>query len=126
MFTMRRVYEGRAVCEMVEILDADGNALGKETYPIQPAGDSYTLENLDTRTVRYSSATSGVSAETGIRILDESVAPHYIAIKVRSRENQGDNKLYVSMHSAKNGNAPEKGEVFALEVYYHIDYTAPN
>ncbi len=125
MFTMRRSVEGRAVCETVEILDENGNSLGEETFPLVPAGDAYYLENNDTRIVRYSSATSGVSAETGIRILEDSVTPHYIAIKVRSRETQGDNKLYVSLHSAKNGSAPEKGEIWAIEAYYHIDYMAP-
>ena len=122
MFTMRRQENGKAVCEIVETYDASGNRLGKQTLPliVNESGNTY-LGNTKGRSVRYSSATSGVSAETGFRILNGSAMCNSFYVMARD----ADNKLYVSFASAKNGSRPKKGEVWEVEVYYTIDYVAP-
>ena len=73
--------------------------------------------------VKYSSATSGVSAEAGFRIIDNSVKVNEMHVKLRTT--QLDNKLYVSFESPENGRSPEKGEVWTVETFYNIDYQNP-
>ena len=70
--------------------------------------------------VKYSSSTSGVSAEAGFTIIDDSVKVNEMHIKLRTT--QLDNKLYVSFESPKNGRSPQKGEVWTVETFYNIDY----
>lgn len=122
MFTMRRRMGNAAVCETVATYDQSGHLLGKRTIPVVLAnpGDTY-LGNTKATRICYSSATSGVSAETGYRILNGSVTCNQLYIMTRDL----DNKLYVSFRSAKNGSHPKKGELWEVEVYYNIDYMAP-
>ncbi len=122
MFTLRRQVNGKAVCETVEILDESGKLLGKQTFPLivdQP-GNTY-LSNTKATRIGYSSAISGVNAETGFRILNGSVICNRLYVMVRNE----DNKLYVSFGSAENGSRPQKGELWEVEVDYKIDYVAP-
>lgn len=122
MFTMCRRAGTKAVCETVTTYDAGGKLLGSKTVPVvlqNPGGTC--LSNTKTARICYSSATSGVSAETGFRILNGSAVCNSLYIMTRDT----DNKLYISFASAKNGSSPKKGEVWDVEVYYHIDYVTP-
>ena len=121
MFTMRReTDEGKLVCESFETFDENGNSLGKYTTnpPVTEIED--VLSNMNNRLVKYSSSTSGVSAEAGFTIIDDSVKVNEMHIKLRTT--QLDNKLYVSFESPKNGRSPQKGEVWTVETFYNIDY----
>ena len=124
MFTMRReTDDGKLICESFEMFDENGSSLGKYTTnpPVTQIED--VLSNMDNRLVKYSSATSGVSAEAGFRIIDNSVKVNEMHVKLRTT--QLDNKLYVSFESPENGRSPEKGEVWTVETFYNIDYQNP-
>ena len=122
MLTMYRQSGGKAICEIVETFDDRGNSLGRRVVPLISDDPSRTsLSNPRATRVHYSSATSGVSATTGYRILNGSVVCNRLYIM----ERVSDNKLYVSFASAKNGAYPRKGELWEVEVDYHIDYVAP-
>lgn len=123
MFTVRRSVGGKMVCEQLEAFDGDGRSLGSATVPTSLTSDRSYLSNLKNREMRYSSATSGVSAKASFKILNDSVVVDRMYVLARAL--QGDNKLYVSFRSAKNGSFPKKDEVFEIEAYYNIDYVDP-
>jgi hypothetical protein len=116
----RETDEGKLVCESFETFDENGNSLGKYTTkpPVTQIED--VLSNMNNRLVKYSSSTSGVSAEAGFTIIDDSVKVNEMHIKLRTT--QLDNKLYVSFESPENGRSPQKGEVWTVETFYNIDY----
>ena len=122
MFTMRREVNGKLVCENITSLDADGNVIDSMTVPMPVEKQTGYLSNLKNRAIRFDSDVSGVSAEAGYEVINDSIVADrmYVAARV-----YGDNKLYVSFRSAKNGQKPEKGEVFEVLVHYHIDYVNP-
>ena len=122
MFTMRREVNGKLVCENIASLDADGNVIESMTVPMPVEKQTGYLSNIENRGIRFTSDVSGVSAEAGFEIVNESIVPDrmYVAARV-----YGDNKLYASFRSAKNGQQPVKGEVFEILVHYHIDYVNP-
>ncbi len=78
---------------------------------------------MNNRLVKYLSATSGVTAEVGFTIINDSVKVNEMHVKLRTT--QLDNKLYVSFESPENGRSPEKNEVWTVETFYHIDYQSP-
>ena len=122
MFTLRRETKAHApVCERFEAFDKDGNSLGSETLqPPVAASHVHSFGNA-ARTVRYSSATTGVCAEVGFVPLCDNLAVD--ATNVHVRVPMGDNKWYAAFCSAENGRNPACGERFALMLHYHIDYT---
>ena len=122
MFTMRREVNGKLVCENIASLDADGNVIESMTVPMPVEKQTSYLSNLKNRGIRFTSDVSGISAEAGFEIINDSMVVDrmYVAARV-----YGDNKLYVSFRSAENGQKPQKGEVFEVAVHYHIDYVDP-
>ncbi|MBR4873648.1 MAG: hypothetical protein IKV00_07410, partial [Clostridia bacterium] len=108
MFTMRRLSFDKAVCETVSICDAAGNVLGSQTISASTdVSSQYSiLNNDDTRQVKYTDATSGISATVGFEIGSGAAVKegkNYIAVRKNS---VGDNKWYVSFNSAENGQTP--------------------
>ena len=120
MFTMRRETNGAPVCERFEAFDEKGTSLGGETLTVPVAEAHVHSFGNAARTVRYSSATGGVSAEVGFVPLDESLRAESTSVHVRVP--MGDNKWYAAFCSAQNGRCPARGERFALLLHYHIDY----
>lgn len=123
MFTMRREVGGRLVCEKIASVDAEGNIIESMTVPMPVEKQTTYLSNLKNRAIRYSSDVSGIFAEAGYEILNDSMVVDRMSVSART--SQGDNKLYVSFHSPENGQRPVKGEVFDILVNYHIDYINP-
>lgn len=125
MFTLQRVTdstETAPVCEIVDIYDANGARLGGAVTDLSYAKQLNHLSYASGREARYSSATSGISAKAGVKNLSGvSVAKTFIASRPKL-----DNKWYVKMVSAKNGNKPVSGEAWSLTCYYQIDYTTPD
>ena len=126
MLTMRRVVNPNAaalqpVCEIVELYDGNGNQLSRVTTELSYP-DTTTklpeLKNVDTREVRYSSATTGFSAVAGVKDLSDTVIPDNVYVACRT----ADNKFYFGVNTGKT---PAEGEVWSLTQYFHIDYVAP-
>ena len=105
------------------MFDENENSLGAYTTnpPVTQIED--VLSNMDNRMVKYSSNVSGVSAIAGFNIINDSVKVNEMHVKLRTT--QLDNKLYVSFESPENGRTPAEGEVWTVEIYYHIDYQNP-
>ncbi len=122
MFTMYRTVSGKAVCEKVATYDGNGNLLGSETTPISASADEDILSNTNIREVRYSSATSGISAKVGFSIVNNSTTVKKAFIQVRA--GQGDNKWYLAC-KPNSGSKPAAGDVWEMNTYFDIDYTAP-
>ena len=122
MFTMKRAQGNKLICESFDTYDENGNLLGSQTVPAVVEKQEHYLNNTQTRLVKYRSAESGVSAEAGFRVLNNSVKPNAIYIAARV---YGDNKLYCSFESTKNGKNPENGETWEIEVHYNIDFVSP-
>lgn len=120
MFTMRREQNGIPICETFEAFDENGASLGCATLPIPTTEGQAMLHNPDTRLVRYSSATSGISGEVGFRILRNSLQTDRTWVQVRAKP--GDNKWYASFSSPENGRVPREGELWEIELFAHIDY----
>ena len=122
MFTMRREVNGKLVCENIASIDADGNVIESMTVPMPVEKQTSYLSNLENRGIRFTSDVSGISAEAGFEVINDSIVPDrmYVAARV-----YGDNKLYASFQSVANGTKPKKGEVFEIAVHYHIDYVNP-
>ena len=124
MFTMKREWQGKPVCERFEAFDGDGRSLGSVSLSLPVSEECHQcLPSPATRTVRYSSATSGISAEVGFTLLGDSLRTDKTWIHVRVP--QADNKFYASFSSAKNGRVPQYGELWELALHAHIDYTLP-
>ena len=122
MFTMKREWKGAPVCERFETFDGEGNSLGSAALTLPVTEERHQcLPNPATRTVRYSSATSGISAEVGFTILNDSLRADKTWIHVRVP--QADNKFYASFSSPKHGRVPQCGELWELELRARIDYT---
>ena len=124
LFTMYRNVDGNTVCEKVETFDKYGNSLGSAVIPVSVSNEYQTLHNADARSAKYSSATSGISATVGFKVIDDSVATNGAWIKVRD-DSKGDNKWYASFSSVENGNNPKAGEVWTIKAYYTVDYVTP-
>ncbi len=120
MFTMRREQNGVPVCEKFEAFDENGASLGCATLPVPTTEGQAMLPSPDTRLVRYSSATSGISAEVGFRILQNSLQADRTWVQVRAKP--GDNKWYASFSSPENGRVPKEGELWEIELFARIDY----
>ena len=124
MFTMLRKDGTNTICETVETFDADGNSFGVETVDYEIEKDKWVLKSPQNRTVKYSSATSGISAEVGFVILENSVQTDSVHVSLR-RDGIGDNKWYASFKSAKGSKFSTKGDVWKLDMLYSIDYVNP-
>ena len=124
MFTMLRKDGENTICETVETFDEKGNSFGVETVDYVIETDKWVLKSPQNRTVKYSSATSGISAEVGFVILDNSVQTDSVHVSLR-KDNIGDNKWYASFKSAKGSKFSTKGDVWKLDTLYSIDYVNP-
>ena len=124
MFTLYRTSNGKTVCETVSTYNGNGKLLGSETVDLSVNVTSRydILRSNHIREVKYTSATSGVSAVVGFDIVDDSVALKHGYISVRP---QKDNKWYAKFQSPTNESTPVKGEVWKLNTYFDIDYVAP-
>ena len=124
MLTLVREANGKLVCEKVASFDENGNEIDSLTIPMPVEKQTSYLSNLENRGFRYSSDVSGVFAEAGFEVINDSIVPDrmYVAARVGTTS---DNKMYVSFRSPTNGQKPVKGEVFEILVYYHIDYVNP-
>ncbi len=123
MFTARRIDKYDTICETVETLDENGRSLGKQSITSPVAENYKILENPLARTLKYSSATSGYSAEVGFSILNGSVAVDNVHVLVR-RDAVGDNKWYASFKSTDGSKVSKAGERWELDVFYNVDYVA--
>lgn len=133
MFTVYR----NDVCENLMVLDGEGkNPFSKEGDNIlldtdvkvveenAKYADKRVLSNKDNRQLVYSSDKTGISARVGFEILNESCSIRSASIQLRYKDAK-DNKWYVDF-TGPNGNAtPKKGDVWAIDSYYDIDYVAP-
>lgn len=124
MFTMLRKDGTTPICNIVETFDENGNSLGTETVDYAIEKDIWVLKNTKNRTVKYSSATSGISAEVGFTILENSVQPDSVHVSLR-KDSIGDNKWYASFKSPSGSKISTAGDIWALETFYHIDYVNP-
>ena len=124
MFTMLRKDGESTICETVETFDEKGNSFGVETVDYVIETDKWVLKSPQNRTVKYSSATSGISAEVGFVILDNSVQTDSVHVSLR-KDSIGDNKWYASFKSAKGSKFSTKGDVWKLDTLYSIDYVNP-
>ena len=121
MFTMKREWQGAPVCERFETFDADGKPLGSAALTLPVTEECHQcLPSPATRSVRYGSATSGISAEVSFSILGDSLRADKTWIHVRVP--QADNKFYASFSSPKHGRVPQCGELWELMLHAHIDY----
>ena len=121
MFTMGREKNGMPICEIFEIFDENGVSLGRAVLPIPTTEEQVALPSTATRLVRYSSATSGISAKVGFRILNNSLHTDRTWVQVRALA--GDNKWYASFSSPQNGHVPQQDELWEIELFAAIDYT---
>ena len=100
MFTLLRKSAGTAtpICEIVETFDENGKSLGREVidYPIEK--ETGVLANVANRSVHYSSATSGFTADVGFVILNDSTKVNKAYISAR-KDGTGDSKWYASFTS---------------------------
>ena len=124
MFTMLRKDGSNVICETVETFDENGKSLGSETVDYAIEKDIWVLKDTKNRLVKYSSATSGISAQVGFTILDNSVMPDSLHVSLR-KDSIGDNKWYASFKSAKGSKFSTKGDVWKLDTIYSIDYVNP-
>ncbi len=124
MFTMVRETEnGELVCEKVASFDENGNETGSVTIPMPVEKETNYLLNSENRGFRYSSESSGVFAEAGFEVINESIVPRLVYVAARAAAK--DNKMYATFLSPTNEKAPAKGEIFEILVRYHIDCIAP-
>ena len=120
MFTMRRESKGVPVCERFEAFDENGCSLGGEVLSV-PVTEAWVRSfGGAARTVRYSSAVSGVRAEVGFVPEGDNLCAD--ATNVHVRVPQGDNKWYAAFRSVQNGRNPRRKEHFSLLLHCHIDY----
>lgn len=133
MFTVYR----NDVCENLMVLDGEGKnpfsgegdniLLATDVKVIEEASkyaDKRVLSSKDNRQLVYSSDKTGISARVGFEILNESCSIRSASIQLRYKDAK-DNKWYVDF-TGPNGNAtPKKGDVWAIDSYYDIDYVAP-
>lgn len=142
MFTLLRVDNGTPICEIVESFDANGVSLGKETFELVNDKQTSHLTNANLRQVRFSSATSGISAVAGFSIGENNrgtLGNPYIAYRKAAEGKSGDNKLYIPMAGStsvqvqytedgktKTRSKAVKDEVWEISTYYNIDYVKPN
>lgn len=126
MFTLLRksAGTGEPICEIVETFDENGKSLGREVidYPIEK--DTGVLANVANRSVHYSSATSGFTADVGFVILNDSTKVNKAYISAR-KDGTGDSKWYASFTSPTGSQTSIEGEVWSLDTFYHIDYVDP-
>lgn len=124
MFTMvRETATGEPVCEKVASFDETGNETGSVTIPMPVEKETNYLMNLENRGFRYGSECSGVFAEAGFEVINESIVPRLVYVAARAAAK--DNKMYANFLSPTNEKAPAKGEIFEILVRYYIDYIAP-
>ena len=141
MFTLLRLSNNAAVCEIVEAFDANGVSTGKMIYELHNTDEQKTtLSNAKNRMFKFSSATSGISAVAGFTLGENHqgiLGSPYIAYR---KDNSGsDNKLYVPMKGSTSVSVRENtagemttktqpvlGEVWEISTYYDIDYVKPN
>ena len=123
MFTMMRGADGNRFIETMRAYDVDGNLLGE--YVMDP---EYIVET-QTQILRYDNASSyeytgekGVSSTVSFKALREGIKFNSERIDLRPGV---DNKLYVAVSSAVGGNAVPEGEVWEVELKFHIDYVVP-
>ena len=143
MFTLLRVSKGTPICEIVESFDANGISLGKETFELVNTDKQTShLSNANLRQVRFSSATSGISAVAGFSIGESNqgnLGNPYIAYRKTNENITGDNKLYIPMAGSTSAQVQMsedgatrtkskavKGEIWEISTYYDIDYVKPN
>jgi hypothetical protein len=124
MLTLVRASNGKPVCDTVTSFDENGDVIDSVTIPLVVEKQTSYLSNLKNRGFRYSSDESGVFAEAGFEVINDSIVVDrmYVAARVGTTP---DNKMYVSFQSPTNGSNPVKGEVFEIAVRYHIDYVNP-
>ena len=141
MFTLLRLSNNAAVCEIVEAFDANGVSTGKMIYELHNTDEQKTtLSNAKNRMFKFSSATSGISAVAGFTLGENHQgilgSPN---IAYRKDNSGSDNKLYVPMKGSTNVSVQENtagkrttktqpvlGEVWEISTYYDIDYVKPN
>jgi hypothetical protein len=123
MFTMMRGADGNRFIETMRAYDVDGNLLGE--YVMDP---EYIVEK-QTQILYYNNASSyeytgekGVSSVVSFKALREGINFNSARIDLRPGV---DNKLYVGVGSAVGGNAVPEGEVWEVELKFHIDYVVP-
>lgn len=133
MFTLYR----NDVCEDLMVLDGEGkNPFGKEGENIledtdvkvieesAKYADKRVLSNKNNRQLVYSSDKTGISARVGFEILNESCSIRSASIQLRYKDAK-DNKWYVDFTGPGGNATPKKGDVWAIDSYYDIDYVAP-
>ncbi len=123
MFTMMRGADGNRFIETMRAYDVDGNLLGE--YVMDP---EYIVEK-QTGVLYYTNASAyeytgekGVSSMVSFKALREGIKFNSARIDLRPGV---DNKLYVGVGSAVGGNAVPGGEVWEVELKFHIDYVRP-
>lgn len=135
MYTLLRLHNDKAVCEIVSTYDANGKLLGSETLPLHNTEkQTSVLQNAALRRVEFTSATSGVFSTASFTLGENNdgvLGSPYIAYR---KDNGGaDNKLYVPMKGANtvqaeaaNGTVTKSsaslGDVWEINCFYHIDY----
>ena len=123
MFTMMRGADGDRFIETMRAYDADGNMLGEYVMPSDYIVEKQTsiLYNTNASAYEYT-GDKGVSSVVSFKSLRDGIKFNSSRIDLRVGV---DNKLYVGVGSAVGGNAIPEGEVWEVELKFHIDYTRP-
>lgn len=127
----------RTACQNLMVLDGEGkNPFSKEganiledtdVKVIEEAAsyaDKRVLSSIKNRALKYSSNTTGISAEIGFEILNESCTVNSASVQLRYKDAK-DNKWYVSFGDKDGSMTPAKGAFWELATYFDIDYVAP-
>ena len=127
----------RAACEDIMVLDGNGNnpfateganILEDTDVKVVEENASYAdkrvLGSKNNRVLKYSSDKTGVSAEIGFEIVDNSCSVRSAEVQLRYGDAK-DNKWYVGFANSDGSTTSVKGNVWKLNTYFDIDYTVP-
>ncbi len=127
----------RTACEDLMVLDGEGknpfptagaNILEDTDVKVEEQNATYAdkrvLSNAKNRVLKYSSDKTGISAEIGFEILNDSCKVSSAAVQLRYKDAK-DNKWYVSFGDKGGKKTPSTGDLWELATYFDIDYVAP-
>lgn len=127
----------RTACEDLKVLDGNGNnpfsnqgdniLLDTDVKVVEEASkyaDKRVLGNENNRQLIYSSDKTGISANVGFEIIDNSCSIRSANVQLRYRDAK-DNKWYVNFTGADGNATPKRGDIWKVNTYFNIDYINP-
>lgn len=123
MFTMMRGADGNRFIETMRAYDAEGNLLEEYTMAPEPVASQIgVLSRSDCCMYEYS-GNKGITSMVSFKALNDG--PKFTGSRIDLRTASKDNKLYVGVQSAAGGKSVPAGDVWEVELKFHIDYVVP-